>query len=190
MAMTLKIESWYLGSYVWTLLPWEVISERKLNLVILSYFLLYRCSYLWACLTISGEGTNNFWGVLLVTPFSFTNCWMPWIICCVCFTPTLIAWQKSCCKIFSAEASNMTKKKKKEKRKQDCHWTFYQFPNVSNLNFQMSNLPFSKTMTWQILQINFLPFWFLSSELTQFQNINSSKWIKKPWYLKLSICSS
>lgn len=84
-------------------------------------------SYLWACLTISGEGTNNFWGVLLVTPFSFTNCWMPWIICCVCFTPTLIAWQKSCCKIFSAEASNMTKKKKRKKKNKTATEPFTNF---------------------------------------------------------------
>lgn len=136
MAMTIKIESWYLGSNVWTVLLWEVISERKLNLVIRSYFLSYRFSYLWACLTISGEGTNNFWGVLLVTPFSFTNCWMPWIICCVCFTPTLIAWQKSCCKIFSAEASNMTKKKKRTRLPLNLLPIFKCFRfEFSNINF-------------------------------------------------------
>lgn len=114
----LVLQQWLLNSASMRSCSW-----RK-NMVTISHFLLYKYSYLWACFTISGEGTNNFWGVLLLTPISFTNCWMPWIICCVYFTPTLIAWQKSCCKIFSAEASNMTKRKKKKEK--TATWTFYQ----------------------------------------------------------------
>lgn len=70
-------------------------------------------TYCLAFSTISLDGMNDFWGVLFEFPCLLASCWMDWMICCVCFTPILTAWQKSCCNMFSAAASIMTESLKR-----------------------------------------------------------------------------